>query len=152
MKNFRISKYNLGPKAKIYSVFIDGSEEDEFSKFLKTFHPSHKKQIEFLAEKVKEIAKNTGIRDVFFKDQGIGAVYRLKNLKDEKTDIRLYCIKWGSVLLILGGGGTKNVRTWQEDPLLSRILENLNTIDKFIFENNIDLDAAAKNKTIFEIE
>lgn len=152
MKNFRISTYDLGSKAKIYSVFVDGSEEDEFSKFLKVFYPSHKQQIEHLAEKIKEIAGRFGIREIFFKDQGIGAVYRFKNLKDDKTDIRLYCIKWGSNLLILGGGGTKNVRTWQEDPVLSNIVKNLSTIDKFIFENNIDLDEAAKNKTIFELE
>lgn len=45
----------------------------------------------------------------------------MKQYYDEyKRKLRLYCIRYGSVLLVLGGGGTKNVRALQDDPKLKK--------------------------------
>ena len=44
---------------------------------------------------------------------------------DSKKKLRLYCIRFGNVLLVLGGGGpkSKQIRAFQEDPKL--MSENL---------------------------
>ena len=45
--------------------------------------------------------------------------------------LRLYCIRYGSVTLIVGGGGAKpkSVRAWQEVPELARSVKK--TYDDF---------------------
>ena len=39
-------------------------------------------------------------------------------ITDLKGKLRLYCIRFGNALLVLGGGGPKTTRTYQEDPKL----------------------------------
>jgi hypothetical protein len=39
---------------------------------------------------------------------------------ESKRKLRLYCIRYGSVLLVLGGGGAKNVKALQDDPKLRK--------------------------------
>ena len=41
-------------------------------------------------------------------------------IDESKRKLRLYCIHYGSVLLVLGGGGTKNVRALQDDQKLKK--------------------------------
>ena len=36
-----------------------------------------------------------------------------------KYKLRLFCIRYGTEIIILGGGGVKEVRAWQDDPKLS---------------------------------
>ena len=45
---------------------------------------------------------------------------------------RLYCIRYGSVVLILGGGGAKNVRALQDDPKLKKENYVLRQISKVL--------------------
>jgi len=69
------------------------------------------------------IGKRTGAREHFFKlnegkpGDGICALY-----DEPERNLRLYCIRWGNVAILIGGGGfkPKNIRAWQEDPLLSK--------------------------------
>ena len=63
------------------------------------------------------IGKRVGAQEIFFRRKkegkagdGVEALYDSPDAK-----LRLYCIRYGSVTLILGDGGEKNVRTWQED-------------------------------------
>lgn len=72
---------------------------------------------------VENRAGGIGFIDTFFKlnegkpGDGICAI------TDWKGKLRLYCIRFGNILLVLGGGGPKTTRTYQEDPKL--LSENL---------------------------
>ena len=71
--------------------------------------------------RLKVIGHKTGAREHFFKlnegepGDGVCALYDLP----EKS-LRLYCIRYGSLILILGGGGNKQSRTLQEDKKLTQ--------------------------------
>lgn len=55
--------------------------------------------------------------------------------------LRLYCIKYGKEIVILGGGGVKDVRAWQDDPKLneeaSLIIKIAKEINQAIKEKDI---------------
>ena len=88
-------------------------------------------------DEVKDIAKRilsfkeVGAREIFFKinegkpGDGVCALY-----DDEKSNLRLYCIRYGTVLVVLGGGGhkPKTTRRLQETKKLedeNQIMRNL---------------------------
>lgn len=52
--------------------------------------------------------------------------YRQKH----KGTLRLYCIRICDKLLIVGGGGIKTTRTYEEDEKLSEYVKTLQMIDK----------------------
>lgn len=88
-------------------------------------------------DEVKDIAKRilsfkeVGAREIFFKinegkpGDGVCALY-----DDEKSNLRLYCIRYGTVLVVLGSGGhkPKTTRRLQETKKLedeNQIMRNL---------------------------
>ncbi len=47
--------------------------------------------------------------------------------------LRLYCIRISDKLMIIGRGGIKTVRCYQDDPYLNAIVEELKSIEHHIF-------------------
>ena len=56
--------------------------------------------------------------------------------------IRVYCLRYGSSLIILGGGGYKSprIRAYQEDPVLSGKVEEIKRIAELIKERKKEKD------------
>jgi hypothetical protein len=48
------------------------------------------------------------------------------------SDLRVYCICLNERILILGNGGIKNTRTYNENPALCMFVNNMQEIDKQI--------------------
>ncbi|APZ47026.1 hypothetical protein BW723_12355 [Polaribacter reichenbachii] len=48
------------------------------------------------------------------------------------TSLRLYAIRLNEKIVILGNGGIKNTKTYNEDPFLNQCVETLKKIDRFI--------------------
>ena len=74
--------------------------------------------------------------------------------KDKCGTLRLYCIRMSDSLLILGGGGEKKTRTYEEDPTLLEKVRTLQSIDKVLTdmeEDGVDVASAVYN-LIIEIQ
>jgi len=152
----KISKLS-GNKATIYSVIIDDNDKSLYELFLAENITSHISEITFINKQLQIIGNKTGAREGFFKmyegkyGDGVCALYDKPGYK-----LRLYCIRYGTQIIIVGGGGEKNVRALQDDPKLKKenyilrdvsklIAEKLNdeisfSIDGFEFEGNLELD------------
>lgn len=112
-----------GTKASIYSFIIVDENETLFDNFVKENIISFKSEIMELLTRIKTIGNKTGARINFFKEfegksgDGVCALYDTKN-----KNLRLYCIRFGSDLIILGGGGhkPKNIKALQEDLKLTK--------------------------------
>lgn len=110
-----------GNKASIYSVVMDGDTKTLYEIFLAENYNSHLSEITQINKIIQVIGNKTGAIDGFFKDKegrkgdNIYALYDLPKYK-----LRLYCIKYGSQIIILGGGGPKSKKTkaLQDDPKL----------------------------------
>jgi len=115
-----------GKQASIYSVIYDNDQISLFDKFLHENINSFKSELISIVIRLKVIGKKTGARESFFKKyegdlgDGVCALY-----DDPKKNLRLYCIRYGASLIIIGGGGPKpkTIRALQDDSKLKA--ENL---------------------------
>lgn len=130
-----------GNKASVYSVIIDNEDITLYERFLAENKTSFLSEIKDINKRLEIIGKQTGAREHYFKPNegdlgdGVAALYDLPS-----KNLRLYCIRYGTQLIILGGGGKKKVQKLQQDAKLK--LENflLRDISKLITEKlNDDL-------------
>lgn len=56
----------------------------------------------------------------------------VKALAIDSRRLRLYCLRISDQILILGNGGIKNTRTYQEDEKLSGYVMDLQTFDRVL--------------------
>lgn len=138
-----------GYKAGIYTVILNHEPLSIFDNFIKENISIFPAEIDDILSKIETIGHETGAREHFFKlnegtlGDGICALY---DNPDKK--IRLYCIRYGSTTIILGGGGHKNVRALQDAPKLKHenyLLRKVsNLITKAIKEGDISWAADGK--------
>lgn len=142
---FEIVKINelSGEKTSFYTILIEGETLSLFEKFLEENQNSSKSEINNILQRLKTIADKTGARESFFKTKeghpgdGICALY-----DQPKSKLRLYCIRYGQELIILGSGGPKpkTIRALQEDEKLTNENYLLREISKRIMEALKDKD------------
>ena len=138
-----------------------------FEKFVIENITSHKDETKNILERLITIGHKTGARTSYFKlnegrpGDGVAALYDKPN-----SNLRLYCIRYGSLIVVLGGGGLKqkNIRALQENPklkeenaiLMQVSLDIKNKTDegeiKFInegmdFEGNLDFNDELEDQT-----
>ena len=126
----------------IYSVAVDDSDKTLFDLFLEENDADYRLELAEIITKLKTMSSKTGFTDNYFKlnegtlGDGVCAI------TDLKGKLRLYCIRFGNILLVLGGGGPKSklIRALQEDPKL--LMDN----------NNVRIISAAMAKAIREKE
>lgn len=122
-----------GKKASIYSVRIEDDLETLLERFAAENLPNYRDEVRELLLRLQQIGHSTGARETFFKPNegkpgdGIEALY-----DEDDKHLRLYCIRNGRVAVVVGGGGPKTTRTWQEDPKLKTENELLQRISKTI--------------------
>ncbi|MGV8016580.1 MAG: hypothetical protein AB2L26_00140 [Ignavibacteria bacterium] len=143
-------------RVKVHTIVFEDNTESELERFYKKYIESNTNEVNFFMSTIEEIS-NIGIKEGFFKQQGGNSIFRFKNIttgKKTKPRLRLYCIKWGSACLIIGGGGIKpdDKRTWQEVPELKRLNEILSKIDNHLYVYNVNIEEACNNNITFEIE
>ena len=116
-------KQLTGKRCKIYSVQLEGDENTLFEQFLAENEDDFPESIEDIYASLIAIGRKHGARDYYFRPKkegrlgdGVEALFDFPN-----AHLRLYTIKYGSILLILGGGGykSKEIRAFQEDPKLT---------------------------------
>lgn len=119
--NFELVKIPAlsGEHCQIFSVKIEGEEQTLFENFAEEYVEQFEEEVLDIYNRLKSIGKAFGARPHFFKDKegapgdGVSALFDTPN-----GLLRLYCIVYGRVAIILGGGGLKTVRAWQDDPKL----------------------------------
>ena len=129
--SFKLVLLERGSKASLYSVIVEGETETEFDKFLADPEVStHSKFGELLAQ-IDEIINRYGCQERFFKDESsyLDAVVALW-----KGDLRLYCCRYGNLILITGSGGIKSTRTYQEDAKLDESVALMAAVSRLIDE------------------
>jgi hypothetical protein len=74
-----------------------------------------------------------GFQEQFFKIGESSFWDNVVTLKDT-GDLRLYCCRYGNIILIVGSGGIKNTRTYQEDDELAEAVRFMNQVSKLVDE------------------
>jgi len=131
-----------GHKTTIYSVILGDDELTLYDYFIEENIEEYKKEIKSIVNRLAIIGNETGAREQFFKLNEGKPGDSVCALYDEPSNyLRLYCIRYGLCVIILGGGGPKFTRTWQEDPKLtleaSTLIEISNDIAQRIKDGEI---------------
>lgn len=109
-----------GKKATVYSVQLDDGT-DLFDQFLNENSAEYEKDVKNILQRIRSISRKAGAQKHFFKTKegkpgdGVCALYDTPD-----KHLRLYCIRMGNTVIILGGGGPKpkKIRALQEDSKL----------------------------------
>jgi putative component of toxin-antitoxin plasmid stabilization module len=121
MEHYKLVKEEKlsGAEASVYSVFLLDQQDTLFNRFINKNINSFKSELKDIINRIKVIGNKTGAREQFFKlkegkpGDGVCALY-----DHPDRNLRLYCIRYGKALIIVGGGGQKTTQTLQEDSIL----------------------------------
>lgn len=139
--NFKIVKLPdlSGRRTTFYTAYLPDEETTLFDRFFRENIGTHREELIKLRSEMNTIAHKTGAPEYLFdKYEGktIGeGVFALHHKK-----LRLYFFRVDSCIIILGGGGWKEVRTWQEDAKLSEEANRIRFIAKEIDKRIRDRD------------
>jgi hypothetical protein len=116
--------YLSGRRCKFYSIQVDGDNKTLFERFTEENGEDFNEEVLNILKNLRNISSYHGARDYYFRPKKEGKLGDgVEALFDEpKANLRVYCIKYGQVLLVLGGGGhkPKSIRTFQEDIKLTK--------------------------------
>lgn len=145
----------------IFSIRIDDDPNTEIEKFLIMFkdtgNPYLQSDLESILKAISNISEN-GVLESFFRPEGKYSdrlvalpVFVRSRDKTKVGAFRLYCIRVSNRLLIVGGGGLKASRAYQEDEQLLKHVTTLQAIDKTLFgleREGLRIEEAVYNLTI----
>lgn len=117
----------------LFSICFENSES-EFEKFLSEFKNNavYNKDFNIILMALSKII-DKGALERFFRIEG----KRNDNVAALAIDshrLRLYCLRISDQILILGNGGVKTTRTYQEDTKLNGYVTTLQAFDKALKE------------------
>lgn len=130
-----------GNKTTVYTVLMEDEEKTLFDSFIEENKISYSSEIKDIVSRLITIGNKTGAREQFFKTKegalgdGVCALFDLPSYK-----LRLYCIRYGTQIVILGGGGPKNVQKLQQSKKLKDESYFLRDLSKVITEKLKDKD------------
>ena len=131
-----------GQACNIYTIIRNGSRFSAYDEFLQRNATDFRPQLRDMALRLESMGKQSGAREQFFKlrEGRLGDLVAALYDRPEGK-LRLFCIRFNNHLLILGDGGPKDVRAWEDDPVLSKAANELIRISEAIKE-------AMKDKTL----
>jgi hypothetical protein len=118
-------------QVNFYTLRFQG-QETEVDKFLDQFPEGCKydEDIDIIIKWMDKIGE-TGALERYFRPES-RANDQIWAIPIETSNLRLYVIRISQEILIIGNGGVKSTRTYNEDPILNGHVELLQKIDRFI--------------------
>ncbi|MEQ9231474.1 MAG: hypothetical protein RIF46_12395, partial [Cyclobacteriaceae bacterium] len=98
-----------GNKANIYGVIKENDTQTLFDHFVIENKTSFLSELKDITSRLQTIGHKVGAQEYFFKPNegklgdGVCALY-----DKPESNLRLYCIRYGNDLIIVGGGGPKS--------------------------------------------
>ena len=124
-----------GPACKIYSVVFGDGKDTLFDIFEDRMDTDYPDAVDDIWYSLRFMGEEGGARIQFFRvDEGQPGDGIVALLRRKGFVLRVYCIRYGNCTLIVGDGGLKAVRSWQDDPHLTSCVKQLMAISERITE------------------
>ncbi len=125
---------NEARNCTLYTIQFLTEDDSEFERFYNKF----KDDVEFIPDLMRIVGfigkiADFGALERFFRPEG-KMKDRVVALPVVKSTLRLYCLRLSDKILILGHGGVKSTRTYEENNELSGYVLTLQNFDKLIKE------------------
>lgn len=126
-----------GKKATFYTVALEGEKKTLFERFLDENEQDFSHELIDIVDRLGVMANHVGAIRTFFKENEGRLGDLVCALYDSpKANLRLYCIRLGNAVIILGGGGhkPKTIRALQEDDKLSQENSLMRLISRLLYK------------------
>jgi hypothetical protein len=147
---------NEGENCTIYTLQFLHDTESEFEKFIAKFinNSEYSEDYSRIAAVLTRIAR-TGAKERYFRREG-KANDSVAALPVLDTKLRLYCLRLSDKILILGNGGIKKTRTYEEDSSLKAYVMTLqkfeNLLNQGINDGSVTItESTIETDNIFEL-
>lgn len=119
--------------AGLFTITFFGEGDSEFEKFIKKFKEDadKKEDLFVILNAINRMLNASGFLERYFRPEGKYGD-DVMALPVEKTNIRLYCLRLSDSVLIVGNGGIKKSKTYQEDDNLNGYVITLQQLDKLL--------------------
>lgn len=145
-----------GDNCTIYTLQFLRDTESEFEKFISKFidNAEYSEDYTRIAAFISRITR-TGAHERYFRPEG-SISDSVVALPVTASKLRLYCLRLSDKILILGNGGVKSTRTYDEDPSLKGYVMTLQKFEKLLKEGVNDgsvtvTETSIDTDNIFEI-
>lgn len=134
-KKTTVELLNESEKASLYSISFEMDGTTEFEKFVAEFemNATFNRDYQRIIAALQAILR-IGALERFFRPEG-SMNDSVQALPIESGKLRLYCLRISDQIVILGNGGVKNTRTYEEDPKLYGYVLDLQRFEKILDEN-----------------
>jgi hypothetical protein len=122
-------------RATLYSISFEKDGTTEFEKFVAEFEMNAKYNYDYQRIiAALQVILDKGALERFFRPEG-----RMNDnvhaIPIEGSKLRLYCLRISEQIVILGNGGVKNTKSYQEDSKLYGYVLDLQRFEKILKEN-----------------
>lgn len=137
-----------GSTAAFYSVYYNNDKSTLFENFIDDNKILLKGELFNILARLNTMANEEGAREIYFKNEEGVPGDRVCALYDTPNkNLRLYCIRFGSRLVVLGSGGMKpkRISALQDDPKLKaenkKLCDIVKLSEKKINEGEISISS-----------
>lgn len=137
-RSLRLEPVKASEIASLYTIIFENDDMSEFSKFLTRFKDNGRLQRDYqiILYALKKILEN-GVLERYFRREG-KYTDRVCALPIDSGKLRLYCLRLSDKILILGNGGIKATRTYNENSELNGYVMDLQQFDALLKEAEKD--------------
>jgi len=152
MKEVTLKTLEQTDNVSLYSICFDGNAISEYESFVQKFKDDATlnrdyKNIILALEKIVAV----GAFERFFRPEG-KMQDRVAALSIDSRKLRLYCLRISDQILIVGNGGVKDTRTYQQSEELSGYVMDLQQFDNLLKEAQKDGSITIEKNVITGIE
>lgn len=132
MSEAKITSIGQTSAVGLFSITFEGDNLTEFRKFIEKFKDDavRSKELNVILSEIGRIQKN-GALERYFRYEGKMSDHVMA-LPVLRSGLRLYCLRMSDSVLIVGNGGVKDTRTYEQDPELNGYVINLQKLDALL--------------------
>lgn len=118
--------------AGLFTIIFEGETHSEFVKFVKKFKDDavRKEELRIILNQIDTMLIK-GVEERRFRPEG-KINDGVMALPVYKTGLRLYCLRMSNSVLIVGNGGAKSTKKYEEDVDLNGYVINLQKLDSLL--------------------
>lgn len=133
MTRIHIEEVQKTDIAGLFTICFEGDDATEFQKFIEKFKEdaSRKEELSVILTAINRMLTASGFLERYFRPEGKFGDHVVA-LPIERTKMRLYCLRMSDSVLIVGNGGIKNTKTYEEDESLNGYVITLQKLDKLL--------------------
>lgn len=119
--------------AGLFTICFEGESFNEFQKFIVKGHENATLQpdLQKILNAIQHMMNAMGFLERYFRPEG-KMRDRVTALPLQSSKLRLYCLRLSDSVLIVGNGGPKSTKTYEEDPELNGYVIQLQKLDDLL--------------------